>query len=228
MPMVRAYTESLWGRNSPYVPLVPKPVLATNTRVKARMPTAEEKRALHARDGFHCRFCGMPLVQSRSAAVLDQGVSGPRPLGDRKPEPTCCLPVHVGPVRSPHAALTRGHKRPGQHGDCVCPMQLLTDAVHLGGSWLSKPSRSRAEEIDLGRAGESADSWKAHRWASCQLILSAITGPSQAGSVHREPNADVHSRSAASVKNWALGAIPDRRLIWSVSIRGPISQPLRS
>lgn len=27
------------------------------------MPTASEKRALHKRDGCHCRFCGIPLVR---------------------------------------------------------------------------------------------------------------------------------------------------------------------
>src|SRR5437868_5953827 len=65
MPVIRQWTESIWGKGSAYVQhrAVPKPPLslAGNARVKARMPTTAEKQALHQRDGYHCRFCGIPL-----------------------------------------------------------------------------------------------------------------------------------------------------------------------
>jgi len=66
-PELREWTESLWGTNSPYVekrtvPNAP-PHLPKEERVKVRMPNAAEKAALHARDGFHCRFCGIPVVR---------------------------------------------------------------------------------------------------------------------------------------------------------------------
>ena len=28
-----------------------------------RMPTADTKRLLHGRDGYHCRFCGIPVIR---------------------------------------------------------------------------------------------------------------------------------------------------------------------
>ncbi len=67
MPVIREWTESIWGANSPYV-LHRKintsiPILAKDARVKARMPNSGEKNKLHQRDGFHCRFCGVPLIR---------------------------------------------------------------------------------------------------------------------------------------------------------------------
>ena len=67
MPIIREWTESIWGANSPYVihrkindsiPILPK-----GERVKIRMPNSSEKNKLHQRDGFHCRFCGVPLIR---------------------------------------------------------------------------------------------------------------------------------------------------------------------
>ncbi len=65
---IREWTESIWGRNSPYVG-VPLKVTAShspNTRVAERMPSATEKRAIHLRDGFICRFCGLPVIRSET------------------------------------------------------------------------------------------------------------------------------------------------------------------
>jgi hypothetical protein len=67
MPVLRDYTESLWGAKSPYVqyravPDAP-PGLAKDQRVKVRMPSAAEKAALYSRDGYHCRFCGIPVIR---------------------------------------------------------------------------------------------------------------------------------------------------------------------
>lgn len=64
---LREWTESLWGANSPYVErrIVPNaaPHLPKEKRVKVRMPSVSEKIALHKRDGFLCRFCGIPLIR---------------------------------------------------------------------------------------------------------------------------------------------------------------------
>jgi len=67
MPVLRDWTESLWGSNSPYVnkrevPDSP-PSLSKDQRVKTRMPTTAEKILLHDRDGYHCRFCGIPVIR---------------------------------------------------------------------------------------------------------------------------------------------------------------------
>jgi hypothetical protein len=68
MPEIRQWTESLWGKDSPYVhprtvPDAP-PRLAKADRMPVRMPSAAECAQLQARDGFHCRFCGVALVRT--------------------------------------------------------------------------------------------------------------------------------------------------------------------
>lgn len=65
MPTVREWTESILGKNSPYAVPSPcrEPSLPLAQRVPVRMPGAQEKAWLHARDGYHCRFCGIPVVR---------------------------------------------------------------------------------------------------------------------------------------------------------------------
>lgn len=67
MPVIRDWTESLWGSNSPYVTYTTvsnaPPNLPKESRVKVRMPTSTEKKELHQRDGYHCRFCGIPVIR---------------------------------------------------------------------------------------------------------------------------------------------------------------------
>src|ERR1700676_1705758 len=64
MSAIREWTESLWGSNSPFVVYRTvsgaPPSLPREQRVK-RMPTSTEKRYLLQRDGYHCRFCGIPV-----------------------------------------------------------------------------------------------------------------------------------------------------------------------
>ncbi|RMD82343.1 MAG: HNH endonuclease [Candidatus Dadabacteria bacterium] len=67
IPAIREWTESLWGKNSPYVKYravanAPQD-LPKEQRAEARMPTLAEKQQLHARDGYHCRFCGIPVIR---------------------------------------------------------------------------------------------------------------------------------------------------------------------
>ena len=67
IPAIREWTESLWGANSPYVNVQVVPgapgSLPKDQRIKVRMPTTAEKKILHERDGFHCRFCGIPVLR---------------------------------------------------------------------------------------------------------------------------------------------------------------------
>ena len=66
MPPVAAWVESILGKNSPYVVIQSSgtPSLASEYRVAARTPNAQERCQLHARDGFHCRFCGIPVIRA--------------------------------------------------------------------------------------------------------------------------------------------------------------------
>jgi hypothetical protein len=61
---VREWTESLWGAKSPYAPKIRRSAAALATkRVKERMPTASLQMKLHKRDGFNCRYCGVPVIR---------------------------------------------------------------------------------------------------------------------------------------------------------------------
>ena len=78
--MIREWTESLWGKNSPYVKVrQPSAVVIRGVRALARMPTAAEKALLHQRDGHHCRFCGIPVIRAevrkRMKAAYPQALS---------------------------------------------------------------------------------------------------------------------------------------------------------
>lgn len=68
IPAVKDWGYSIWRDNSPYVHYrkienaeanIPK-----GERQNLRMPTSSEKRQLLERDGYHCRFCGIPLIRT--------------------------------------------------------------------------------------------------------------------------------------------------------------------
>jgi hypothetical protein len=63
MPEVREWLESIWGAKSVYVSVqaLPRPAIAE--RIELRMPTKAQIRELHHRDGFHCRYCGIPVIR---------------------------------------------------------------------------------------------------------------------------------------------------------------------
>ena len=95
LPPVRAWTESIWGAKSPYlqyraVPSLP-PILPRNTRVALRMPTLEEKQALHKRDGYHCRFCGIPVVRKEIRARIVAAYPLEAPWGRKNAEQHAAL-----------------------------------------------------------------------------------------------------------------------------------------
>ena len=68
IPEVRAFTETVWGSggkerhgyvNAPSAP----PYLRRADRPVPRMPTLETQAAVIQRDGYHCRFCGLPVIR---------------------------------------------------------------------------------------------------------------------------------------------------------------------
>lgn len=64
---VWAYTDQAWGKGAAArygfikVPGSP-PYFQLSERPKPRMPGAEICKAVIARDGYHCRFCGIPVI----------------------------------------------------------------------------------------------------------------------------------------------------------------------
>jgi hypothetical protein len=84
MPVVREWTESIWG--SGWKKLVqPRTIecapayLPKIERQPVRMPTREMEGQIIARDGFHCRFCGIPVihksVRERAKKLYPEAVS---------------------------------------------------------------------------------------------------------------------------------------------------------
>ncbi|MBI1309047.1 MAG: HNH endonuclease [Proteobacteria bacterium] len=73
-PAIAAWTESLWGKTTPYnirtaVPHLP-PLLARGQRQPLRMPSTALQQQLLARDGYHCRYCGIPLIRKEVRVAL--------------------------------------------------------------------------------------------------------------------------------------------------------------
>ena len=90
MPEIREWTESLWGANSEYInhieiPNSP-PSLPKSERVPVRMPNREEKKIIHERDGYHCRFCGIPVIRKEIRVKLNKLYPNALPWGKRNPE----------------------------------------------------------------------------------------------------------------------------------------------
>jgi 5-methylcytosine-specific restriction endonuclease McrA len=67
MGVLRDWTESHWGSNTPHKKIkfrdTSVPILSKDEKIPVRMPNSEEKKELHMRDGFHCRFCGVPVIR---------------------------------------------------------------------------------------------------------------------------------------------------------------------
>ncbi len=70
---IRDWTESLWGKDSPYIKLHSVPAVESmGEKVSARMPNTAEKHSLHERDGYHCRFCGIPVIRREVRARIKE------------------------------------------------------------------------------------------------------------------------------------------------------------
>jgi 5-methylcytosine-specific restriction endonuclease McrA len=74
MPEIYKWTDSIWRPGSPHVrinrltkmpPIVPKLI-----RAKPYMPSLTGKRNLFLRDGYHCRYCGVPVIRSEVRRAL--------------------------------------------------------------------------------------------------------------------------------------------------------------
>jgi hypothetical protein len=73
MQAIREWTDSIWGRHNASilrireVPNAPAMVPVAQ-RPRPRSPNAVLRRRVIARDGYHCRFCGIPVIDE--AGVL--------------------------------------------------------------------------------------------------------------------------------------------------------------
>lgn len=84
MPAIRAWTESIWGKQSREIlqsrPAIPKDSLIPKAlRTPEREPPLETRKALIAKFGHQCAFCGIPLisaeVRKRAVGLYPEAVS---------------------------------------------------------------------------------------------------------------------------------------------------------
>ncbi len=90
MPAIREWTESIWGAKSQYVKKANESSayehLGTERPGKGRMPNTEQKRALLVRDGYHCRFCGIPVIRMEVRQAIRSAYPNALPWGARNEE----------------------------------------------------------------------------------------------------------------------------------------------
>lgn len=74
MPIVREWTESIWGSGGLYTEfqqsLGEPETIPKDSRDSVRMPNMQGQKALHDRDGYHCRFCGIPVIRKEVRQVI--------------------------------------------------------------------------------------------------------------------------------------------------------------
>lgn len=67
IPEIRQWTKSIWANSEIHVRFrSTEPTLVKELRVKERMPSSAIKAQIHHRDGYNCRFCGMPVIRSQT------------------------------------------------------------------------------------------------------------------------------------------------------------------
>jgi 5-methylcytosine-specific restriction endonuclease McrA len=76
-PIIAAWTESIWGKRNPDIHQfvaqpMPLPHLSPHERPRPRMPDSATRRAILERDGFHCRFCGIPVISAEVRQFLNR------------------------------------------------------------------------------------------------------------------------------------------------------------
>lgn len=71
IPEIAKWTDALWGKQTVSVHRLRKienlpPLLEKTSRIPARMPKSDDKKKLIKRDGFHCRYCGIPVIREET------------------------------------------------------------------------------------------------------------------------------------------------------------------
>jgi 5-methylcytosine-specific restriction endonuclease McrA len=86
MPAIREWVESIWGKNTGFLPKGGGLSGDKQVRVKARMPTPDQKQELLRRDGYHCRFCGIPVIRTEVRKRIHAVYPHALPWGSRNIE----------------------------------------------------------------------------------------------------------------------------------------------
>ncbi len=90
LPVITEWSESLWGPGGPFsrpLPVAnPPPTLPREQRVQQRMPGIAVLRQLIEREGFHCRFCGIPVIRAEVRKRIRAAYPEALRWGDRNVE----------------------------------------------------------------------------------------------------------------------------------------------
>lgn len=90
IPLIQEWTESIWGANGIYSDLVKKhrtpQTIPHKLRDVKRMPTKHEEKLLLIRDGFYCRFCGIPLIRKETREFIKKIYPNALPWGKKNNE----------------------------------------------------------------------------------------------------------------------------------------------
>jgi hypothetical protein len=88
IPEIRSWTKSIWANSEIHLRSPPSLVssLPKDQRVKVRMPTLAEKLKVHKRDGYNCRFCGMPVIRPEIRGLIRAAYPDALPWGSREIE----------------------------------------------------------------------------------------------------------------------------------------------
>lgn len=75
LPEIGAWSDKLWGKRSEEIHRFATvadapPTLPKEERHKPRMPGKALERQILRRDGFHCRFCGIPVISIQVRKAL--------------------------------------------------------------------------------------------------------------------------------------------------------------
>jgi len=62
-PLIWEWTDSIWGKKSRFVSVTKTHGAIAKAKVPLRMPTSDLRQQLLKRDGYHCRFCGLPVIR---------------------------------------------------------------------------------------------------------------------------------------------------------------------
>ena len=76
MPALAEWAESLWGEGGPHAKSIEvagaHPSLPKTERAKPRDPDSKMMAALRERDGFNCRFCGIPVIRTEVRQAIKE------------------------------------------------------------------------------------------------------------------------------------------------------------
>jgi hypothetical protein len=119
MPEIGRWTESLWGKDKPYV--IDRAVtivrqIRPDERAKQRMPNGADKRSLHLRDGYHCRFCGIPVIRKMVQHRFRVLYPAAARLGAVQPGSANEAPGHGCPLRPPCPSQPRRRQQLLEYG----------------------------------------------------------------------------------------------------------------